>query len=150
MVNSRVPPHGSAGFGLLEAIVGLAIFAGAGMAIFAWINANLTTAARLRENEAITRATWLASEWLETINPADHGQGEEDLSEGVRLSWQARQSSAKMAVAPFPGAISTPFKLALFQVAMKVHAPGLTPDLELTRPRLGVWREPATDVPEAR
>lgn len=142
MVSQPIRPRGSAGFGLLEAIVGLAIFAGTGMALFAWINANLTTAARLRENEAITRATWLASEWIETINPADQGQGEVELEEGVRLHWQSQLLPPKTGVMPLPGGTSTPFQLALFQVAMTIRSPGMSPDLELTRLRLGIWREP--------
>jgi general secretion pathway protein I len=143
-----LPLRSTAGFGLLEAIVALALFAGAGMALFAWINANLTTAARLRENEAITRATWLASEWIETINPADPGQSDVELTEGVRLSWQSQPLTPQTKLMPLPGGISTPFKLALFQIVMKIQAPGLTSELELTRTRLGVWREPLLVIPD--
>ncbi len=142
-MTSRVMPSGSAGFGLLEAIVGLALFAGAGMALFAWINANLTAAARLREIEAITRATWLATEWVETINPAANGQGQVELEKGVRLRWLAREMTPKTDVMPFAGGISTPFTLALFEVVMTIQAPGMESDLELSTERLGVWRETA-------
>lgn len=141
-IRLRLFPAGSNGFGLLEAIVALALFAGAGMALFAWINTSLATAVRLQETEVVTRVTGLATEWLQTINPALHDRGEVLLAEGVRLRWQARPSTPRVPVAPFPGGTSTPFELALFAVEVKVSHPQLTHDLDLTMQRLGVWREP--------
>ena len=37
------------GFGMLEAVVALVLFALVGSSLFAWINANLDAAARLRD-----------------------------------------------------------------------------------------------------
>ena len=43
------------GFGLLEAIVALALLSGTGLALFSWINQNLQTASRLRAQEQEAR-----------------------------------------------------------------------------------------------
>ncbi len=132
----------SRGFGLLEAIVALALFAGAGMALFAWINTSISSATRLQETELVTRVTALATEWIQTVNPVLEQGGEVMLDDGLRLHWNARPLTSRVAVAPFPGGESTPFQLALFEVEVLASHPQLSREHALTLRRLGVWREP--------
>lgn len=144
--------HADAGFGLLEAIVALAVFASAGMALFAWINTNLANAARLQEFEISSRLSAIATEWVQTLNPVERGRGEVMLEEGLRLRWDSRQITPRTDTAPFPGGQSTPFDLALFQVQVYLSHPRLEHELEVDLRRVGVWREPylAPDAPEMR
>lgn len=131
-----------AGFGLLEAIVALAIFAGVGMALFAWINANLGRAAELAAREEETRALLLALDWVETINPAVRPTGEVTLDDGARLAWQSVPSAPRAQVAPLPGGERTPFELARFTLSVAITFPDRAEAYRFTLERLGVWREP--------
>lgn len=84
----REPQNCSAGFGLLEAIVALALLAGSGMALFSWIQQSLQSATRLRTAEQEARLLLTAQALIETVNPADQSQGSMEVS-GVTLRWQA-------------------------------------------------------------
>lgn len=130
------------GFGLLEAIVGLAIFAGAGMALFGWINANLERAGRLAEREAEARALSLAVEWADVIDPARQAEGRVELDAGTRIAWAARPLTPRQSVAPLPGGTQTPFEVGLFEVEVTVSVAGLPGPRAWRLRRLGVWREP--------
>ena len=59
----------TAGFGLLEAVVALALLAGTGIALFDWINSSLQTASRLRETEQRARTMSSAQAVLVAIKP---------------------------------------------------------------------------------
>lgn len=135
----------SPGFGLLEAIVALALLAGAGMALFGWINTNLQHALKLRETEITGRLTVLATEWAWTINPAVDSQGEIRLNAGL-LRWSTRALAPRTSTLPFPGGTSTPFQAALFAVDIIVETPDLERPYPLTVIRVGTWREPVTEL----
>lgn len=139
-------PRRAGGFGLLEAIVALTLLAGAGMALFSWINVNLAQASRLQEVEAAIRAQNVALEWVEILNPALSPEGETELDKDLRIAWQSRPLTPRTMVAPFPGGTHTPFELALFEVTVRVQAPGLAREHEWSFRRLGVWREPVQQV----
>ncbi len=135
----------SPGFGLLEAIVALALLAGAGMALFGWINTNLQHALKLRETEITGRLTVLATEWAWTINPAVDGQGEIRIEDNL-LRWTTRALTPRTSTQPFPGGISTPFHAALFAIDVTVETPELDRPYPLTLIRVGTWREPVTEI----
>jgi hypothetical protein len=137
-------PRDMAGFGLLEAIVALTIFAGAGMGLFGWINANLERAATLQAREAETRALSLALAWVESIDPAKQGAGHLELGAESRIDWQSRLLSPRQSVAPLPGGTHSPFEMAMFEVELTVRAPGLPAPRQWTLRRLGLWRQPLT------
>ncbi len=104
-----------AGFGLLEAIVALALLAGTGIALFAWIEQSLQSATRLRALEQQARLTLNAQALVETINPAEQPEGSLDAS-GVRVHWQAEPVEPPQrnttALVDMPG----PWQIGLYRV----------------------------------
>jgi general secretion pathway protein I len=130
------------GFGLLEALVALALFALVGSALFAWINTSLDTAARLRERDARRPIEQMAIAWLQTRNPMVEPVGEADLAPGTRVRWRAKPVTPLTAVAPLPGGTSTPFRVALYAVDVVV-SDGRGGELQFTLTRLGAERDAA-------
>ena len=129
-----------AGFGLLEAIVALTLFAGAGMALFGWINANIARAAQLQERSESAQAQLLVLAWVQALNPAQQPSGSADLGPGVQIRWSSQQTSPRQQAAPPPGGTSSPFELAMFEVQVTLEQANAPYALSLQR--MGVWREP--------
>jgi general secretion pathway protein I len=145
-MNRRAPPP--RGFGLLEALVALAIFSLAGLSLFSWINNNLAAASRVRDREAEMLLARQALAWMQTIDPLKQPDGEAEPAPGLRVRWRAEPLSPLTAVAPFPGGSATPFRVRLYEFDITVQAangPAVT-GLKLTR--TGVERDPA-GAPEA-
>lgn len=130
-----------AGFGLLEAIVALTLFAGAGMALFGWINANIARAAQLQERSESAQAQLLVLAWVQALNPALQPSGSTDLAPGVHIRWSSQQTSPRQQAAPPPGGVSSPFDLAMFEVQVTLEQPNAAP-YALSLQRMGVWRQP--------
>ena len=130
-----------AGFGLLEAIVALTLFAGAGMALFSWINANIARAAQLQERSESAQAQLLVLAWVQALNPAQQPSGSADLGPGVHIRWSSQQTSPRQQAAPPPGGISSPFELAMFEVQVTLEQAN-APPYALSLQRMGVWRQP--------
>lgn len=137
-----------AGFGLLEAIVALTLFAAAGMALFSWINANLERAGRLAAREAEIRALFLALAQAEALDPVTQPQGRWQPDGDTRVDWQCRQLGPRRAVMHLPGGTSTPFEIAAFETELTVRTPGLDKPYTLRLRRLGLWREPFQGQPQ--
>lgn len=129
------------GFGMLEAMVALVLFALVGSTLFAWINTNLDAAARLRQRDRSQALVQLASAWLQTRNPMAEPSGETELAPGIRLRWQARALTPVTPGAPLPGGTSTPFRLALYDVDATVTSVD-GGEARFTLERLGVERDP--------
>jgi general secretion pathway protein I len=108
------------GFGLLEAIVSLTVLAGAGLALFAWINQNLQTASRLQEREVEARLQLQALALLEALNPAQQPTGELQRA-GLLLSWRAELVEPVRANAGFSPPQTGLWVLGLYQVQLKVR-----------------------------
>lgn len=109
------------GFALLEAIVSMALIAGAGMALFSWVQQNMETAARLARQQARTQALLNAHAFAETINPAGRPDGEFSR-DGWHLHWsstvvQPLQPSATV----IPGGRG-PCSVGLYRVAAELVA----------------------------
>ena len=77
------------GFSLLEAIVALAILATAGMGLFAAMSQSVQMVARAENARLADSAVRNAVAWMETVNPAETPQGEQQLGE-VTLRWTAQ------------------------------------------------------------
>lgn len=77
------------GFALLEAVVAMALLAGTGLALFAWINQNLQQASRLREREQQVRLELTAQQLVQTVNPMRSPSGRLDI-DGVSVEWTSR------------------------------------------------------------
>lgn len=108
------------GFGLLEAIVALTVLAGAGLALFAWINQNLQTASRLQERELEARLQLQSVALLGALNPAQQPIGELQQA-GLLLTWRAELVEPARANAGFNPPETGPWLLGLYQVQLKVR-----------------------------
>ena len=76
------------GFTLLEAVVALAIFAAAGVALYALFNTNLISLGRAQDVTAQIPTVHRAIEYLATIDPAEQGTGQIEL-DGYDVIWSA-------------------------------------------------------------
>ena len=79
----------SRGFTLLEAVVAMAIFAAAGMALYALFNANLISLGRAQDVTGQIPTVHRAMEYLAAIDPAEQPVGQIEL-DGYDVTWSAR------------------------------------------------------------
>ncbi len=88
MVLRRTRPR-PAGFTLLEAVVAMAIFAAAGMALYALFNTNLNSLGRAQDVTAQLPTVYRAMEYLSVIDPAQQPTGQMEL-DGYGVTWSSR------------------------------------------------------------
>lgn len=81
--------RGARGFSLLEAIVALAILATAGLALFASMSQSVQMVSRAENARLADSAVRNAVAWMETVNPMQTPQGEQELGD-VTLRWSAQ------------------------------------------------------------
>lgn len=79
----------STGFTLLEAVVAMAIFAAAGMALYALFNANLISLGRAQDVTAQLPTVHRAMEHLSSIDPAQQPTGQIELG-AYDVTWSSR------------------------------------------------------------
>ena len=79
----------SGGFTLLEAVVAMAIFAAAGMALYALFNANLISLGRAQDVTSQLPTVYRAMEYLSAIDPAQQPTGQIELG-GHDVTWSSR------------------------------------------------------------
>lgn len=79
----------SAGFTLLEAVVAMAVFAAAGMALYALFNANLISLGRAQDVTSQLPTVYRAMEYLSAIDPAQQPTGQIELG-GYDVIWSSR------------------------------------------------------------
>ena len=117
------------GFALLEAVVALAIFAAAGMALYGLFNTNLIALHRAGDVSRQLPAVRHALEHLATVNPYRQGQGEL-LFDGYEIAWAARPvEPVRQGLTSF-GTVSD-FDIGLYDIEVEVRQRGRF---------LGVWR----------
>lgn len=109
------------GFTLIEAIVALVLIATTGMALFSWINSNITTLNRVRENNAENTATVNAVEYMSSINPMTSPEGQTDLG-SYRLSWKAEAITEPRDGSGYPYGIGL-YQLSLYQTKVTIQKP---------------------------
>lgn len=137
-----------AGFGMIEAVVALVLFALVGSALFAWINSNLEAAARLRQRDSAQSLMEFAVAWLQTRNPMVEPNGEAEPKPGMHLRWRGKALTPLTPGAPLPGGTATPFRLVLYEFDVTVSAQGVG-ETRFTLERVGVERDPLTEpVPD--
>jgi general secretion pathway protein I len=108
-----------AGFGLLEAIVALALLAGTGLALFDWIQQNLQSASRLRERERQLRLQLSAQQLIETVNPMKERNGSTAVGP-YTVRWEAVPlQDERRNAAPHRAEVGA-WRVGLY--ALKVHA----------------------------
>lgn len=139
----------SRGFGLLEAIVALAVFAATGMAIFSWVNSNIVIAGRLQDSEKSTRLAMLGLEWANTLNPAEQPSGAAELAPGLQVDWRTEPLTPRTSGVPFPGGTQSGFDLAMFRVDLHVSDRDSGVETTIVLRRVGTWRNPSFALPAA-
>lgn len=106
------------GFGLLEALVALAILAGTGIALMAWLQSNLNGLTRLQRAQHELELQRGALAVMQTINPMQEPEGERQLG-AATLRWQARPVAAEKPGAT-PGGVPGPWTLRLYRVEVRI------------------------------
>ena len=109
------------GFTLLEALVAMVLISGIGVSLFAWINTELESGARLQEANARTDATVNALEFMESVNPMLKPEGRVGLN-AFGLSWQAREITEPMDGVSYPQGISL-YRLAMYETSVTLARP---------------------------
>lgn len=112
-----------AGFTLLEAIVAMVLISGAGMALFSWINTELSSVSRLQQSNARAEATVNAVEYMQAVNPMLKPEGSADFSV-FHLQWKSKEATEVLDGVSYPRGISL-YQVALYDTEIKVsHVDG--------------------------
>lgn len=106
-----------AGFGLLEAIVALAILAGTGAALFAWISQNLQAAARIEAEQARVALQLTAQGLLASVNPYAEPEGLRRLG-ATSVSWRAKLVAPLRASVPTQAMEQTRWRVGLYELTV--------------------------------
>lgn len=106
------------GFGLLEAIVAMAILGSAGLLLFGWLQSSLETASRLRDAEARARLQIEAQGYVARLNPMRQPSGEQRLAD-IELRWQSHPLEAPRPEANYGEMIMPVWWLALYEVEVE-------------------------------
>ncbi len=123
----------------------LVILATAGTATFAWINVNLDTVRRVRDREAEDRLREQMAAWAQALDPARQPEGTAELAPGLPVQWTSRPLRAMAPVPPLPGGTSTPFRIALVELTLRV--PGPAGEVVWTGRRVALERDADTQPP---
>lgn len=110
------------GFTLLETIVAMTIFAGAGMALYALFNTNLMSLAKVRDVSAQLPPAYRAAEYIASVNPMQQPQGVIEL-DGYRVTWSSRLLEPIRQSQSGDGRLGL-FELGLFEVAFDLAEEG--------------------------
>lgn len=130
----RVP----SGFGLLEAIVALALIAATGLALFSWVDTNLAQASRLRDRDAAASLQIAVVEFMGTVNPVDEPHGQRTIGR-IAFSWDATAQGAELPGMGFTGT-PTKFRLRLFDAVVNARDGGSGAEARFTLTLLGYRR----------
>lgn len=106
-----------AGFGLLEAIVALAILAGSGAALFAWISQNLQAAARIEAEQDRVALQLAAQGLVASVNPFAEPEGTRRLG-ATTVSWRAKLVAPLRASVPTQAMEQTRWRVGLYELVV--------------------------------
>lgn len=126
------------GFGLLEAIVALAIIGIGGVVMFDWVRQDLALTERARQRDRDTYWKMQALAQLQAINPALQPAGEQELQPGIELAWNSEPIRPMTMVQPLPGGTATRFDVGLFRLQARISGRALAHPVYLELNRLGV------------
>jgi len=111
-----------AGFGLLEVLVSLVIFASVGFTLLAWFQQSMDTVQRLRSFYQLQDARKTALEVARSINPALKARGETPLGT-MKLTWLAEPEGEERVQAGYPAGIGR-YRLQLYSTTLSVFRDG--------------------------
>ena len=106
------------GFGLLEVLVSLVIFASVGFTLLAWLQQSTDTAFRLRTFYQLQDARKTALELVRTINPMQKPKGVVTLG-GLRVAWVCVVDGEERVQAGYPAGIGR-YRLQLYATTLSV------------------------------
>ncbi|MCZ8234459.1 MAG: type II secretion system protein [Inhella sp.] len=124
------------GFGLLEAVVAMALMGTAGLMLFAWIQSSYDTANRLRATQDRAQARLEAQAWLMHLNPAKEPEGEVQLGRWT-LQWRSSLVEPMRLENDYGGALSPRWALGLYEVRLEAKTAG---DAVQWRQRIVGWQ----------
>lgn len=110
---------GQAGFGLLEVLVSLVIFASVGFTLLAWFQQSVDTVQRLRTFYEEQDARRTALELARSLNPMSQPKGE--LKHGaLRLVWAAQPDGDELAQTGYPRGVGR-HRVRLYSTVLTVY-----------------------------
>lgn len=121
MKSLRLHPsrRSQAGFGLLEVLVSLVIFASVGFTLLAWFQQSVDSVQRLRTFYEVQDARKTALEFARALNPMRQPSGE--LSHGaLRLVWQAQPQGDEAIQTGYPRGVGR-HRLRLYSITLSVY-----------------------------
>ena len=127
------------GFGLLEAIVALALLAGTGLALLSWIQQSLQSATRMRHTEQEARLLLTAQALVELVNPAEQAEGSLQ-ARGINVSWQSQALEPPRRNATFSEGAPGPWQVGLYRLAVKARDDELAVSISFLQFRTGLKR----------
>jgi len=130
-------PTSAVGFGLLEAIVALAILAGTGAALFAWISQNLQAAARIEAEQARVALQLAAQGLLASVNPFTEPEGLRRLG-ATSVSWRARLVAPLRASVPTQAMEQTRWRVGLYELTVTAKDENTAASTEFTLMQAGL------------
>lgn len=113
---------GQSGFSLLEAIVAIAIMAGFGMTIFAWINTNLLTINRIEQRAYKDHLIRSTSEYMQDVDIMSKPNGQTKFME-YDIHWNAVLLEPIKEGRSRTGGLSE-FQLGLYDTEVKIFHEG--------------------------
>lgn len=118
------PSRRQAGFGLLEVLVSLVIFASVGFTLLAWFQQSVDAVQRLRTFYEVQDARKTALEFARTLNPMRQPSGE--LKHGaLRLVWESQPEGVETVQTGYPRGVGR-HKLQLYTTTFTVYRGGET------------------------
>ena len=111
-------PRGQSGFGLLEVLVSLVIFASVGFTLLAWLQQSTDTVQRLRSFYQLQDARKTALELARTLNPTVKPKGETVLG-SLRVEWDAVADGEERVQAGYPAGVGR-YRLQLYTTTLSV------------------------------
>ncbi|MBI5910003.1 MAG: type II secretion system protein [Betaproteobacteria bacterium] len=130
--------NGQRGFTLLEAVVAMVLISGAGLALFAWINTELSALSRLQQTNARVEAMVNVVEYMHTVNPMLSPEGGVSFA-AYRLTWKAKAVTAVQDGVSYPRGMSL-YQLALYDNYVAVQQADGTRWFDLTLRQVGYKR----------
>ncbi len=127
------------GFGLLEAIVALALLAGTGLALLGWIQQSLQSATRLRNAEQEARLLLSAQTLVELINPAEQAAGSLEAS-GLTITWQSQTVGPPVRNITFAEGRPGPWQIGLYKLTVNARDDSSAVKVSFTQFRPGLLR----------
>ncbi len=108
-----------AGFGLLEVLVSLVIFASVGFTLLAWLQQSVDSVQRLRSFYQLQDARKTVLEVARTINPMTQPRGELRLGD-MRLVWLSQPEGAESVQSGYPVGVGR-HRLGLYTTTLSLY-----------------------------